>query len=664
MLESNCQTIFQYELYGLVRLSNLVMLHVLLFLCLHSLYELAVLQELAQQIKAYQARINELSEKSHELAERSADLGPLCARKLYHTGYRETTVSELVDALNAPLEPYVSPLPSPRSPGGSLKYQYENPLHLSKSSDGHLNSLPTDLSFLTNGSGRPSDSLSKSLPSFNAKTSPKSGRDDHTKYSGEKTPGFRDGMGLSPTDSGINFSSQGSGLSDIKSSGKLPSASDTEVMAVATSVPKSYATFPSKRTHSEERESGEFPSKYKALRSSDAGSLESASVKSGSTDEPAFSVSEPLETASSATALSARQSPYSLEKSPSTSTEPSWKLSDSHQLPGKGSARERLMEQRRAHQAGTKYKPSRLADIKGEKSGPMTPEELEALQARKTEALTPYSSKYYHIAAVDNDSGDDKPKFDGDFESLANDFESPVPTKEDLDIQAESGEASPSSYDFKSWRSRSGPQGSEVGPLKVEHDKFSPGSKGGRTNFDRSRSESPRSGRESASSPDFTSVRGRKSYQPRSPSPLTLNSHGLEKCKFGEEPRESGYKSGLSHGSDRNKSSLSDGEHRSLSPRPSGILKSGSYGAIPSLTVSPSTESPVSKFSSSDGIDRHPQSLSLKNVDDAEGYKTSDSKELSRSLTTQAMKSLHFKMDQPKAGGGLLHAGKRDTVGG
>lgn len=571
-------------------------LHVLLLLCLLSLFGLAVLQELAQKIKAYQARINELSEKSHDLAERGADLGPLCARKLYHTGYRETTVSELVNTLNAPLEPYISPLPSPRSPGSSLKYQYENPLKLSKSTDGHLNSLPSDLSFLANGTEGISDSLSKSLPSFDPKTSSsKAAKRDQPKHSGAGfSSSFGDDIGVSPTDSGINFSSHGSGLSDFRVSGKLPLANQIEKMEASTSVPKSYATFPSKRAHSEERES---PNKYKSLKSSDIGSLESASVKTGSTDEPLVKVD---------------------------------------------------------HQ---EFKPRKYSEDQMESSELLTPEELKSLQARKTEALTPYQSKFYHIAAIDKDLGDEKPDYDREFNSLTNVVDRNVPGSDDAGkMEPEiNEEPTQTKFDFKTWKTRQGSKDAKTGPLKAEHGKFgSLDSWEGKS--DRSRSQVPKDTRDS--SQDFMLSRGRKPYQPRSPSPLTLDSHS---------------QGGSGHMSDGNKEKKPFSADQKSSAWDSFVKsKSGSHGALPTLSVYTGSGSPLSRFSSGDGIDTRSRSWSPHGRGENQDKKSPESKQLSKSLTTQGIRALHSKTDRQadrhKAGGGgllqLLQPGNRDTVGG
>ena len=617
-----------------------------------------LLQELAQQIKVYQARINELSEKSHELAERSADLGPLCARKLYHSGFRDTTVSELVDTLNAPLEPYVSPLASPRSPHASLKYQYENPMKLSKSTDGHLNSLPSDASYLTNGTTGLSDALSKSLPSFDPKTSSaKAGKGDQQRQSG---PGLlsspRGGMGVSPTDSGINFSSLGSGLSDFKSPRRLSNtdsprrlsnAEGTESMEVASSVPKSYASFPSKRAHSEERESGTLPSK--SLKSGDTGSLESASVKtgSGSTDESGSVLAQLENQILPESASITREAPYKTGQIVSDNGTPSWGKAGAPGDTDKGAKRD--------------SKSGKFPGLQTAFNELLTPEELKALEARKKEALTPYQSKYYHIAAVDKDSGDEKtPGYDGEFDSLANDFEGPGPDAEDNNnIMADTdGEPSKEKFDFKNWKARRGSKETRTGPVKAEHGKFTPQSSWAAKSLDRSRSESPKGSRES----DSSALRdGRKSYQPRSPSPLTLRSHSADK----HESRDNYGKP--KYGMESPRGSVVDKKSKDAF----SSWKSGSHGALPSLSIYTGTESPASKFSSSDGLDRHARSWSQpgRGVDkDKAGPR---SEQLSKSLTTQGIRALQPKTDRQtdihRPGGGLLqllYPGKRDMVGG
>ena len=636
----------------------------------------AVLQELAQQIKAYQARINELSEKSHELAERSADLGPLCARKLYHSGFRDTTVSELVDALNAPLEPYVSPLPSPRSPSASLKYQYENPIKLSKSTDGHLNSLPSDTSFLTNGTSRLSDALSRSLPSFDPKTSSaKPGRGDQQRQAGTgllSSP--RGGIGVSPTDSGINFSSLGSGLSDFKSPRRLSNAEGTESMEVASSVPKSYASFPSKRAHSEERESGTLPSK--SLKSSD--SLESASVRtgSGSAEEPGSVVAQLEDQIMPKSAVVTKQAPYSTRQSAPDKGSPSWRKGDAagHKLSGK-SAEEGPKEKENIYKDS---KSGKFPGLQSETSELLTPEELKVLEARKKNALTPYQSKYYHIAAIDKDSGDEKtPGYEGEFDSLANDFERPGPDDEDNDnmMVATGEEPTKEKFDFKTWKARRGSKDSKTGPVKAEHRKFAPLSSWAGKSLDRSRSESPKGSRESDSSPDYTLSQGRKSYQPRSPSPLTLDSHSpgtdeYGKPKYGmESARGSGYGQWSDRGRDHKPASHTAADKRSLSMDGFSGSKSGSQGALPSLSVYTGTESPISRFSSSDGIDRHSRSWSQQGRGEDKDSAAPKTGKLSKSLTTQGIRALQPQTDTRKAGGGggllqQLYPGKRDTVGG
>lgn len=642
------------------------------------IYGLAVLQELAQQIKAYQARINELSEKSHELAERSADLGPLCARKLYHSGFRDTTVSELVDALNAPLEPYVSPLPSPRSPGASLKYQYENPINLSKSTDGHLNSLPSDTSFLSNGTSVLSDALSRSLPSFDPKTSSaKPGRGDQQRQSGAGLLSSSRGMAISPTDSGINFSSLGSGLSDFKSPRRLSNTEGTESMEVATSVPKSYASFPSKRAHSEERESGTLPSK--SLKSSD--SLESASVKtgSGSTEEAGSVVAQLEDQIMPKSALSTKQAPYSTNQSSTDRGTSSWRTGDvaGHKLSGK-SAGEGPNEKEQVHIADSKSK--KIPGVQSETSELLTPEELKALEARKKKALTPYQSQYYHIAAIDKDSGDEKtPGYEGEFNSLANDFERPesYDKDNDNDLVAIGEEPSKEKFDFKTWKARRGSKDSKTGPVKAEHGKFTPLSSWAGKSLDRSRSESPKGSRESDSSQDYTLKEGRKSYQPRSPSPLTLDSQSPGTSENGklygmESPRGSGYGQWSDRNRDKKPASPTTADKKSLSKDGFNSSKSGSQGALPSLSVYSGTESPISRFSSSDGIDRHSRSWSQQGRREDKDSSTSKTGQLSKSLTTQGIRALQPKADRQtdthKPGGGgllqLLYPGKRDTVGG
>ena len=628
--------------------------------CLLVHFGLAVLQELARQIKVYQERINELSEKSHELAERGADLGDLCVRKLFHTGYRDTTVSELVDALNAPLEPYVSPLSSPRSPCSSLKYHYENPLKFHRSTDGHLHTLSGDDSYVRNGTEGESDFLARSLPSFGLKTPPsKTDIRGLRKYSGKggASP-IRDGLALSPTDSGVNVSSHGSGLSDLRSLGNLPQNINIENMEVATSVPKSYATFPSKRAHSEERESGSLPSKHKSLKSNE--SLESASVKSGSTDDPGSAASNRLD----AGVLSSRHPPYGSIKSSADKETPSWKKTD-NALPGRDGKIESPLERIRVRQQGTKYEPSKQADGKADSNKSMTPDEMKSLQARKLEALTPYRSKYYHIAAVEKDSGDEKPKFEGEFESLANDFDKPGPNEQDTDImQAESEEPVFSRYGFKSWKPRSGSHDSKIRPMKAEHGKFSQLASKDEKPLDRSRSASPRSGRDSDSSPDYSSAKGRKSYQPRSPSPLTADSQDETAMKYKqglESPRGSSYKSGIPQWTDRDTQKSASAP---LREQKLGRFKSGSHGAIPSLTVSSASGSPISRFSSGDAINKPSWSVSAQGGREDQDWKSQDSRPLSTSLTTQGMKTLFSKTDKNKPGYGLLQPGQRDMVGG
>ena len=695
------------------------LLVLLFYVCMVCIFGLAVLQELARQIKVYQDRINELSEKSHVLVERGADLGDLCVRKLFHTGYRDTTVSELVDAMNAPLEPYVSPLSSPRSPYQTQKYHYEceDPLKFHRSTDGHLHRLSGDdeTPFRSGkDKDRESDSLTKSLPSLTLKTPPsKTDRGSLRNYARNNEPSaLRDNLALSPTDSGVNVSSHGSGLSDLKSLVRSPRTNDIDIMEVATSVPKSYATFPSKRSYKEDRQSGDLPSKYKSLKTNE--SLESASVRTGSTDEPGSSVSQSLD----ATTSASRQYPYGSIKSSADKDMPSWKKTDSSQA-GRDPRSESPLERIRAHQQRSKYGDSKHADGQDDSNKSMTQDELKSLKARKVEALTPYSSKYYHIAAIDKDSGDERPQYEGEFDSLANDFEKPGYGGEDADMmQAETEEPVFSRYGFKSWKPRSSSQESKTGPLRAEHGKYSQFRYKDEKPLDRSRSASPRSGRDSDSSPDYFYPKGRSR---RPPSPLTSDSQDetVSKSRHEQElPRGSMHKSGMSQWAEGDKEKLpswgskerqlgsfKSGSHGAIpslivSPGTSslgstekqlgsfkagshgaipslnatsgtsslgskgkqpGSFKSGSHGAIPSLTVTSDTASPVARFSSGDRLNRNSWSMTARGGREDPDRKSS---ELSKSLTNQGMKTLFSRSDRHKPGYGLLQPGQRETVGG
>lgn len=496
------------------------------------------LQELAQQIKVYQAKINEISEKSHYLAERSADLGPLCARKLYHTGYRETRVLDLVNTLNEPLEPYVSPLASPRSPEHSIKYQYQNPLKLFKdglgpfeTSSAGQNETDTTLNGIDKPSPRgwsdnalPSSShrFSNTRPErikpevdMKNRSSPNLSKPDAAvtlatssshlpgvKFSRGSPQSSRTHIGDSdPThyDSGVIVSSPASRTSARSlSEGRQPfsdsSFVDNESMELSIEVPKTYG-MPPKRGHSSDRDSKGQP-KSKSLRSSNDMS-EIGSVKSGSTEGPMSAASGIIE--------------FEVEDSISQTTSPI-------RAPLPSSQTNQIYPSDTS--ADTTVK---VPNIKDE-----IPEEMLLLKQRKAEALVPYkprskylSSKLGHVETGDSPDEEEKKTY----ALLAKYLDNPS-----TDHKADANQKD------KPWKIKGDRPTSSKGPVKGEHSVV----------------VAPEYGPN-----DLPERESRLLYKPRSPSPLTLPSSS----------RSQASRSGSTDGnSPRAKSMDRIRGHRSLSP--------------------------------------------------------------------------------------------------
>ena len=465
-----------------------------------------VLQELAKLIKTYQARVNDLSEKSHFLVERSSDLGPLCVRRLYHTGEHQVRVSDLMNTLNAPLEPYISPLSSPLTPEKSLTYQYENPLKVYKGEE----IGPVELSALeagyepmsvvgnkgprrtrdapsSGGDSLPASDTERIDPSVNvpnlsrpwsaSKRLPKdnSSKTDlsvklknlaspHTEkptndFSESQDSAIGISNGFSPSDSGMNFSTP----RDSGTEGRQPisdmSAIENLPMEISIQIPPQYST-PPKRTHSSDRDSGGQHSGAKSLRSSgDRGSnLSLGSVISGSTDDPKSSISHGGD----------------LDGADTSSL-------SSHPISSHG-------RRSPVHDTTT--------------SQPAVSEELKALQKRKEEALSPYTPRSKYLSS-----------------KLGQSPEITMPTKDTESAKSDSTK----------------------GPMRGEHGKFD----------NMLPVEEPITKTQAA-------PRESRSYRPRSPSPLTLDNSS----KSGKPPR--------SRSSEKARTDSLDGIHRqsrSMSPK-------------------------------------------------------------------------------------------------
>ena len=521
---------------------------------------LGLFQVLAQQIKACQSKINNLCEKSHDLAERSADLGPLCARKLYHTGERETRVIDLVNMLNAPLEPYVSPLGSPtghRHTEQTIRSNYENPLKLFRDLDASLRETeihlePVEADVVDNlfnvplndsGVSKKSDTSFGSLPSISPRK-PFSGSEEKVNMSGSarmlsspsvcKTspemklkskstpnvnlPGAKfsthepglsskyrgDSSLVSPYDSGVNFSTPSSARSKSTTRGPVSSLPSTETMEVAVDVSKAYS-MPPKRAHSRERVGLEHP-KPKSLRSSgDKDSFDGISVRSGSTDDPRSSV----------TRSNDFEDTTSLSSQPITVSEAST-----------------------FSRAQNEPLRSQVADKQN------LPKDF---KQRKEEALTPYQPRSNYLKSkLHGDTAPDKDKdMEKDyFATLANDLNQP--------------ESQP-------WKTKHGSLSSK-GPIKGDH------------SFSR-QDGSPSLDREAGFLPGQAS---RRSYLPRSPSPLTLNptSRSHHDVSQGDRSRSSETPGQRSSSYDKLRG------HRSLSPQ---------HVAMETSSGKPGQEGPMSK---------------------------------------------------------------------
>lgn len=555
------------------------------------------LQELAQQIKMYQARINELSEKSHDLAERSADLGPLCARKLYHTGDRETRVLDLVNTLNAPLEPYVSPLNSPRSPEHSIKYRYQNPLKLFKHGVGPLQAsatygdpemqFPDDIVLYPAGSSHsslPSSSpgmLSttgserikpivdmKNLSSHNVSrtdlsvglhtaSNPDVARiDPGVKVSTDESPSLskmkKDKDGRTQDDLEDNFSSPASKASARSlSEGRQPLSDtllpDGESMEVSLEIPQMY-NLPPKRSHGLDKERNGQP-KLKSCRSStdrDSNHSEIGSVKSGSTEDPRSSTSRLTDFEGDSTSLSS----HPVTASPSSS------LANQVFSYGKSGDQRQLMS----------YGDN--ADDDSEMNADI-PEEMMLLKQRKTVALSPYKPRSKYLASKLGFSGNkddtDKEQAAQTFENVANDFNTDAGSEPDAYLTA---------YKDKPWKMKGeSPQANKF-PIKGDH------TIGITSNLNKSEHE-----------PMYISeMDGRTTYEPRSPSNLNIPSSPMSpdlsqpsRTAEGDAPR------------------VTIGGHRSLSPNVGGSKGNDDEDQKSSSPLSKSLTSGLIKAMSSKG---------------------------------------------------------------
>ena len=513
------------------------------------------LQELTQQIKTYQARINELSEKSHNLAERSADLGPLCARKLYHSGERETRVTDLISALNAPMEPYISPLSSPNSPRQSAKYLYENPLKLYKGEEigpitsqivepsyesprqhseasysaqdlNRHTSRPHEISLPKIDKVRPSvvisppssgkikpavvlsppsmDRMNPSVQMMTSISSPNVGKIGHEhEPSNHKPPPFSQRLekDLSHTDSGVNFSPRSSArsLESKREPLSVLSASnsvDTELSTETPTKPAIVSKRPYMTEQEDEKTLGRSP---KSLRSSaDRGSnvsLDVASVLSGSTDDPRSSVSHWLDTDGAETA--------------SLSSHP---LSGDYKYQRKKT---------NTNDASDKEN-SKFDDSERE-----VDEEMVAFHRRKEEALKPFKPKSKYTE--ENFEHHKVSDHNNENQIIGQDF---------LDgfKPSEGSKADTTDYSMKIKSERSS---SLKGPMKGDHDSFQAFSLP--SSFEK----------------QVPHTHSKHSYTPRSPSPLTLDRSSLSRSAEAEK--------------DLSRSDLTtDGLHRhsrSVSPR-------------------------------------------------------------------------------------------------
>lgn len=445
------------------------------------------------------------------LAERSADLGPLCARKLYHIGDHETRVLDLANTLNAPLEPYVSPLGSPESPGHSLKYQYENPLKLFKDIDlGPVQTHDIDNGYDadTNETGvkRKSDMFG-SLPSVShGKTA------SGAKYN--STPNIENQMLLMTVPDFKQDSNTKTYDSEYSPISKLVRPNE-EVMELSVA-PLQAAALQSKRAHSTDRTGVEQP-KSKFLRTVDGelnGSFDIGSVKSGSTDDPRSSVTRSHD----------RDRDDSMSLSSHPATEETISLAN-QMLPS-----QRSSELRQIH-GEAKPHPDDSENVAIDLT--ILSPDMVTLKQRKEAALSPYKPKSKYLASK---FGTEEKTEKDYFETLANEL------LEDPNKNA-AAETSVRESVMKSQEttrlSRS--------PVKADHRLGR-----GETKMD--------------TSPSFRSTpsyEGRGLYKPRSPSPLTLPPMSRSHHDLSPEKRSSS----TDKPSQRSSSVERMKGHRSLSPR-------------------------------------------------------------------------------------------------
>lgn len=380
-----------------------------------------------------------------------------------------------MNTLNAPLEPYVSPLTSPKSPEHGIKYQYSNPLKLFKGEGLDLSKLPAESdgseihtndmtntntgpkTFGTCWSGSiqsPQEEIFKPSVVSKAYSSSNSAPIDpsvHVRFGSSPDARICPDSKLSdtslhtfknrnydsdtPVDSGVTFSSPVSHSSCLPYSDT--SLADSDIMEFSIEVPQTYSMSP-KRAHSKDSESKEQPL-VKSLRSSgDKDSNEIGSVKSGSSEDIKSSFD---------------------------------KITDFNTV---------------TEVPNTQVSGSQKAE------GESLPGDIVALKLRKLEALSPYkprskymASKLGHVQDGNNDDSN-KPRYD----TLANDFNQASGSGNAQDLKAKDDRAP-----------------TTKGPVKGEH------------TF---RAE-PIKMQSRNAEPLFTMERGsRPSYKPRSPSPLTL----------------------------------------------------------------------------------------------------------------------------------------------
>mgnify|MGYP000054786562 FL=1 len=497
------------------------------------------MQELAQQIKLYQARINEISEKSHMLAERSADLGPLCARKLYHTGDGETRVLDLMNTLNAPLEPYVSPLSSPKSPKQSVKYQYENPLKLFKNTE--IGPIVTrDTGGAYNSDSYVADARKRREPGFGSMPSISPV---------ETSPVLTER--IDPTINLQNFASRPGEKSVSRSSPNVsrhsPSwkyqelGSKKDSMDATVTYPDSLEVQP-KRAHSTERSVTEQP-KQKVPRSTDLNaSFDIGSVKSGSTEDPNSSITR--------SADADREDSISLSSHPFSASGDAASLANQIYTPERSHDR----SQRSYGQPISEDLITQAAESRVESQ--MLPQEMLTLRQRKEAALSPYQPKSKYLAPKlgEEDEGEDAES--EYYDTIANEFN---------DAPGRDGKDS-------SLQPRRGFNRASRGPLRGDH----------KVNLPES---------QIAREPGYRSVspmnESRRSYKPRSPSPLTL-----PPTSRSQHDISSGKRSTFSDGPPRRSSSIERMKgHRSVSPRTVAMTMIGTRSNTPTENQDPMSKS-------------------------------------------------------------------------